>query len=65
MAALGYLAKLKRGLGLAFDAHFLYDFSTKNVPYLTLYQWPKFLCHNLFLLQHIKQDVLLSSCLDS
>ena len=25
----GYLAKLKRGLGLAFGAHFLHDFSIK------------------------------------
>ena len=29
MAILGYLAKLKRGLGLAFDAHFVHDFSIK------------------------------------
>ena len=29
MVVLGYLAKLKRGLGLAFDAHFLHDFSVK------------------------------------
>ena len=29
MAALGYLAKLKWGLGLAFGAHFLYGFSIK------------------------------------
>ena len=29
MAVLGYLAKLKRGLGLAFDVHFLHDFSIK------------------------------------
>ena len=29
MAVLGYLTKLKRGLGLAFGAHFLYDFSIK------------------------------------
>ena len=29
MAALGYLAKLKRGLGLAFGAHFQHDFSIK------------------------------------
>ena len=27
MAVLDYLAKLKRGLGLAFEAHFLHDFS--------------------------------------
>ena len=29
MALLGYLAKLKRDLGPAFDAHFLHDFSIK------------------------------------
>ena len=29
MAVFGFLAKLKRGLGLAFGAHFLHDFSTK------------------------------------
>ena len=30
MAVLGYLPKLKRGLGLAFGAHFLFDFSINN-----------------------------------
>ena len=29
MALLGYLVKLKRGLGLAFGAHFLHDFYVK------------------------------------
>ena len=29
MAVLDYLAMLKRSLGLAFDAHFLHDFSIK------------------------------------
>ena len=29
MAVLGYLAKLQRGLGLAFSAHFLHKFSIK------------------------------------
>ena len=29
MAVLGYLAKLKRDLGLAFGANFLHDFSIK------------------------------------
>ena len=29
MAVLGYLAKLKRGLGLAFDVHFLLDLFIK------------------------------------
>ena len=42
MVVLDYLAKLKRGLGLAFGAYFLHDFSIKNVPYLILYQWTKF-----------------------
>ena len=29
MAVLGYFAKLKRGLGLAFDVNLLHDFSIK------------------------------------
>ena len=29
MAVLGYLAELKRGLGIAFGAHFLHHFSIK------------------------------------
>ena len=29
MAALAYIAKLKKSLGLAFDAYFLHDFSIK------------------------------------
>ena len=58
MAALLYLAKLKIGLGLASGAHF-------HVPYLIFYQWTKFQCHNLFLSQDIKENVLLSSYLDS
>ena len=29
MAVSGYLAKLKSGLGLAFEAHFLHDFFMK------------------------------------
>ena len=29
MAFLGYLAKFKKDLGLAFGAHFLHDFSIK------------------------------------
>ena len=37
----------------------------KNVPYLILYQWTKFQCHTLLLSQYIKQNVLLSSYLDS
>ena len=58
MAVLGYVAKSKRGLGLAFGAY-------EDVPYLILYQWTKFQCHTLFPSQDIKQNVLLSSYLDS
>ena len=29
MAVLGYLSKLKRGMGLAFGAHFMHGFSVK------------------------------------
>ena len=29
MAVMGYLPELKRGLGAAFGAHFLHDFSIK------------------------------------
>ena len=65
MPVLGYLAKLKRGLGLAFGAYFLHGFSVKTVHYLILYQWTKFQCHTLFLSQDTKQNVLLSSHLDS
>ena len=38
MAVLGYLLKLKRGLGLAFGANLRHGFSKKNVPDLILYQ---------------------------
>ena len=61
MAVSGYLGKLKRGLRLAFGARFF----RKDVPYLILYQWPKFQCHTFFLSQDIKQNMLLSSYLDS
>ena len=55
MAVLGYLAKLKKVLRLAFGTHFQHDF-----PYLILYQWTKFQCHTLFHSQDIKQNVFLS-----
>ena len=65
MTVLSYLAKLKRGVGLAFGAHFVHDFSMK----MFLIEFPingaKFQCHTLFLSQDIKQNVLLSSYLDS
>ena len=61
MVVLGYLAKLKRDLGLAFAAWFF----NKNVPYLILYPWTKFQYHALFLSLDIKQIVLSSSYLDN
>ena len=64
MAILDYLAKLKRS-GASFWCKFYARFFLKNVPYLTLYQWTKFQCHTLFVSQDIKQNVLLSSYLDS
>ena len=51
-------------LGLAFGAHFLHDFP-QNVFYLIPYQLAKFQCHTFFSSQYIKQNVLLSSYLDS
>ena len=61
----GYLPKLKRGLGLASEAHFLNDFPIKFflIQYI-LYLKAKFQCHNFFPSQDIKQNVLLSSYLD-
>ena len=53
-SVLGYLAKLKRGLGLTFGTHFLHDF----------FNFSKFQCHTLFLSQDIKKNMLLSSYLD-
>ena len=64
MAVLRYLPKVKGGLGLALGAHFRYDFSKKSA-FLILYQWTKFQYHTFFLSQDIKQNVLLSSYLDS
>ena len=61
MSVLGYMTKLKRGLGVTFGVHFLHEFFHKN---LKLYQWPKFQCHTLFLSQDSKQNMLLSSYLD-
>ena len=63
MAVLGYLQKLRRGLGPAFGAHFLHDFSIKMFLTLILYQCTKFRCHTFFPSHNIKQNVLLSSYL--
>ena len=49
----------KSSMGLAFGVYFLY------VPYLILYQWTRFQCHNFFPSQDIKRNVLLRSRLDS
>ena len=57
MDVLGYIAKSKRGLRLAFGAHFLYDLVHIFIT--------KFQCHTLFPSQDIKQHVLLSSYFDS
>ena len=64
IAVLSYLLKLKKDLGLAFMQIFCMIFP-KNVLYLILYQWPKFQCHTFFPSQDIKQNMLLSSYLDS
>ena len=65
MTVLDYIPNLKRDLGLAFGAHFLHVFFRKNVSYVILYQWTKFQRHTFFPSQDIKQNVLLSSYLDS
>ena len=58
MAVLGYLAILKRVLGLVFGANFLHDFFNKNVLCLIPYQWTEFQCHTLFLSQDISSSYL-------
>ena len=63
MAVLGYLPKLKGGLGQAFGAHFLHDFSicflfntlsTGKVSMSYLFSFPRY-----------QKNVLLSSYLES
>ena len=61
----GLFTKIKKGSGASFLWTFSAWFFYKNVPYLILYQWTKFQCHTLFLSQDSKQNVLLSSYLDS
>ena len=60
MVVLDYIANLKRGLGLPFAAHFLHDFSLFNAISMDKVSMPQ-----LFSSQDIKQNVLLSSYLDS
>ena len=57
--------KVKKESGNSLWSTFSAWFSNKNVPYLILYQWTKFQCHTFFPSQDIKQNVLLSSYLDS
>ena len=64
MAVLGYLPTLKRGLGLAFETHFLHDFSIKYSLFNTR-SMAKVSMSNFFPSQDIKQNVLLSSYLGS
>ena len=56
---MGYLLKLKKDMGLAFDAYFLHDL-IKNVPYLIFYHLTKLQCQTFFSSQDIKQNVRLS-----
>ena len=63
MAVLGYLANLKRGLELAFGAHFQYYFSIKMFFNTLLID--KVQCYIFFSSQDIKQNLLLSSYLDN
>ena len=60
---LGYLPKLKRGLGLVLRAPFQHIFLHKNVPCLIIYQLTKLQCQTYFLSQDIKQNAILNSCL--
>ena len=65
MAVLDYLTKFERGLGLASGAYFLYDFPIKMFLIYNTLPWTKFQHHTFFTSQDIKQNVLLSSYLDS
>ena len=64
MAVLGYLAKLKRGLGLAFGAQFLHDFSIKMFLIWYSYNEQSFNIPPYFFIK-IPNKMLLSSYLDS
>ena len=60
-----FLPELKRGLGLAFGAHFLHDFSIKMFLIYNTFILPQFQCHNFLPSQDVKQNVLLRSYLDN
>ena len=57
--------QIKKGPGTSFWCTFPAWFFHKNVSYLIFYQWTKFQCHIFLPSQYIKQNVLLSSYLDS
>ena len=65
MALLCYLPKLKRYLGLAFGAHFMYNFSIEMFLIKYFINKQSFNVIPFFLSQDIKQTVLLSSYLHS
>ena len=64
VAVLGYVPKLKRGMGLAFDAH-LYYFSINHSLFKTLSIDKVSTSRQNFFPSYIKQDMLLSSYLDN
>ena len=63
MAVLGYLAKLKRGLGLAFDVHFLLDLFIKM--FLISLSMDKVSMSHVISFSRYQKNVFLSSYLDS
>ena len=64
MVVLGYLAKLKRGLGLSFGEHFLHGFSIKCFLSNALSMDEVSMSHLISFLSY-QQNVLLSCYLDS
>ena len=61
----GLFTKIKKGSKTSLWCTFCAWFSNKNFPYWILYQWTQFRCHNLFPSQDTKQNVLLSSYLET
>ena len=64
MTGLGYSPKLKRGMGLAFNAHFWHDFFI-NIFFIFFLSIDKVSIPYLFPAQDIKQNVLVSFYLDN
>ena len=61
----GLFTKIKKGSVTCFWFTFSAWFYHKSIPYLILYHCPKFQSHTFFPSQDIKQNVLLSSYLNS